>query len=137
MRAAADILDAERDDVAALMTTEMGKTLAAARAEAAKCAQACRFYAERARGFLTDEPADADAVGAARAYVRYQPLGPVLAIMPWNFPLWQANAVRRASADGRQRRAAQARVERAAHRAVHGQPVPPGGLPGGGRSRPC
>ncbi len=90
MRAAADILDAERDEAAALMTTEMGKTLPAARAEVAKCAQACRFYAERARSFLADEPADADAVGAARAYVRYQPLGPVLAIMPWNFPLWQA-----------------------------------------------
>jgi succinate-semialdehyde dehydrogenase/glutarate-semialdehyde dehydrogenase len=90
MRAAADILDAERDHTAALMTTEMGKTLAAARAEVAKCAQACRFYAERARGFLTDEPADAAAVGATRAYARYQPIGPVLAIMPWNFPLWQA-----------------------------------------------
>jgi succinate-semialdehyde dehydrogenase / glutarate-semialdehyde dehydrogenase len=90
MRAAAEILDSERDEVAALMTMEMGKTLAAARAEVAKCAQACRFFAERARGFLTDEPGDADAVGAARAYVRYQPIGPVLAIMPWNFPLWQA-----------------------------------------------
>jgi succinate-semialdehyde dehydrogenase/glutarate-semialdehyde dehydrogenase len=90
MRRAADILDEERDDVAAMMTTEMGKTLAAARQEVEKCAGACRYYAERAAGFLADEPADAGAVGAARAYVRYQPLGPVLAIMPWNFPLWQA-----------------------------------------------
>jgi succinate-semialdehyde dehydrogenase/glutarate-semialdehyde dehydrogenase len=90
MRAAADILDAERDAVAATMTTEMGKTLASAKAEVTKCAKACRFYAERAEGFLADEPADAAAVSATRAYVRYQPLGPVLAIMPWNFPLWQA-----------------------------------------------
>jgi succinate-semialdehyde dehydrogenase/glutarate-semialdehyde dehydrogenase len=90
MRRAAEILDEERDQVAAMMTTEMGKTLAAARQEVEKCAGACRYYAERAAGFLADEPADAGAVGATRAYVRYQPLGPVLAIMPWNFPLWQA-----------------------------------------------
>jgi succinate-semialdehyde dehydrogenase/glutarate-semialdehyde dehydrogenase len=90
MRAAADILDAEQDPIAAMMTTEVGKTLAAARQEVAKCATACRYYAEHAESFLADEPADAQAVGAQRAYVRYQPLGPVLAIMPWNFPLWQA-----------------------------------------------
>jgi succinate-semialdehyde dehydrogenase/glutarate-semialdehyde dehydrogenase len=90
MSAAATILDDERDDVAAMMTTEMGKTLAAARAEAAKCAAACRFYAEHAEGFLADEPADAGAVKARRAYTTYQPIGPVLAVMPWNFPLWQA-----------------------------------------------
>ena len=90
MRRAADILDDEQDQVAAMMTTEMGKTLAAARQEVAKCASACRYYAGHAAGFLADEPGDAAAVGASRAYVRYQPLGPVLAIMPWNFPLWQA-----------------------------------------------
>ena len=90
MRRAAGILDEEQDQVAAMMTTEMGKTLAAAKQEVAKCATACRYYADHAAEFLADEPADAKAVGGQDAYVRYQPLGPVLAIMPWNFPLWQA-----------------------------------------------
>ncbi len=90
MRAAADILDAETDDVAALMTTEMGKTISSAKAEIGKCAAGCRFYAEHAEAFLADEPAEASAVKAVEAYARYQPLGPVLAVMPWNFPLWQA-----------------------------------------------
>ncbi len=89
MREAARILDAETEQIAAMMTTEMGKTLASARQETAKCAAACRYYAEHAAAFLADEPADADSVGADRAYVAYQPIGPVLAIMPWNFPLWQ------------------------------------------------
>ncbi|MCW3839643.1 NADP-dependent succinic semialdehyde dehydrogenase [Micromonospora yasonensis] len=86
---AADLLEAERDETARLMTTEMGKTYAAAKAEVTKCATACRFYAANAERMLADEPADAAAVKAKRAFVRYQPLGPVLAVMPWNFPLWQ------------------------------------------------
>jgi succinate-semialdehyde dehydrogenase / glutarate-semialdehyde dehydrogenase len=90
MGQAAGILDGEQEKIAAMMTTEMGKTLAAARLEVAKCATACRYYAARAADFLADEPGDSAAVGAKRAYVRYQPLGPVLAVMPWNFPLWQA-----------------------------------------------
>ncbi len=90
MNEAARILDEEQDQIAVTMTTEMGKTLAAARQEVAKCAVACRYYAEHAAEFLADEPADAAAVGADDAYVSYQPLGTVLAIMPWNFPLWQA-----------------------------------------------
>ena len=90
LRAAADVLDADLDAVARLMTLEMGKTLAAAKTEAAKCATALRYYAEHGPAFLEPTPADADAVGASDAYVAYQPIGVVLAIMPWNFPLWQA-----------------------------------------------
>src|SRR5918999_352808 len=68
------------------MTSEMGKIFTAAVAEAEKCAWVCRYYAENAERFLSDEAAE---TGAARSYVRYQPLGPILAIMPWNFPFWQ------------------------------------------------
>ncbi len=90
LQAAADILEKEADAIATVMTTEMGKTLKSAKAEAVKCAKACRFYAENAEAFLADEPADAGAVNAKKAYTRYLPIGPVLAVMPWNFPLWQA-----------------------------------------------
>ncbi|GGK18451.1 succinate-semialdehyde dehydrogenase [NADP(+)] 1 [Pilimelia terevasa] len=90
LTAAADLLDAETAAVAATVTTEMGKPVTAARAEVAKCAAACRYYAAHAEEFLADAPlADPGQVGAARAWVRYEPLGPVLAVMPWNFPLWQ------------------------------------------------
>jgi succinate-semialdehyde dehydrogenase/glutarate-semialdehyde dehydrogenase len=89
MNAAADALDAQCDEIGRVMTTEMGKTIVAARAEVTKCAKGCRFYAQHAEAMLADEPADAAAVGAQRAFVRYQPLGVVLAVMPWNFPLWQ------------------------------------------------
>jgi succinate-semialdehyde dehydrogenase / glutarate-semialdehyde dehydrogenase len=88
-RRTADLLEAEGEQVAALMTLEMGKTLASAKAEALKCAQGFRYYAEHAEAMLGDEPADAAAVGASKAFARYQPLGVVLAVMPWNFPLWQ------------------------------------------------
>ncbi|MER5352475.1 NADP-dependent succinic semialdehyde dehydrogenase [Kitasatospora sp. NPDC002551] len=92
LRRAADLLDQERETVARTMTEEMGKPLTAARAEAAKCAKAMRWYAENAEALLADEhpePADVADSGAARAYVRYRPLGVVLAVMPWNFPFWQ------------------------------------------------
>ncbi|MFF0720025.1 NADP-dependent succinic semialdehyde dehydrogenase [Micromonospora sp. NPDC003816] len=89
LEAAADLLEAERDEIARLMTTEMGKTFASSKAEVTKCASACRFYARHAAEFLADRPAEASAVSATRAFVRYQPIGPVLAVMPWNFPLWQ------------------------------------------------
>ncbi|MGY1731029.1 NADP-dependent succinic semialdehyde dehydrogenase [Geodermatophilus sp. SYSU D01045] len=90
LRAAADVLDGDADQVAELMVTEMGKTLAAAKAEVAKCAKALRYYAEHGPAMLEPEPADAGAVGAEQAYLVHQPIGVVLAIMPWNFPLWQA-----------------------------------------------
>jgi succinate-semialdehyde dehydrogenase/glutarate-semialdehyde dehydrogenase len=90
MRAAADILDAEADEIGRVMTLEMGKTVASAKGEAIKCATGCRFYAEHTANFLADEVVDPTQVAATRAYVRYEPIGPVLAVMPWNFPLWQA-----------------------------------------------
>ncbi|MFI9202590.1 NADP-dependent succinic semialdehyde dehydrogenase [Streptomyces sp. NPDC053048] len=89
---AADLLDDDRDDIARTMTTEMGKPLAAARAEAAKCAKAMRWYAAHAEELLADElPPDAEVrdAGAVHARVHYRPLGVILAVMPWNFPLWQ------------------------------------------------
>ncbi|WP_116450584.1 NADP-dependent succinic semialdehyde dehydrogenase [Blastococcus litoris] len=90
LSAAADVLDEDADAVAELMTTEMGKTLASAKAEVAKCAKALRWYAEHGPALLRPEEKDAGAVKAVDAYVVHQPIGVVLAIMPWNFPLWQA-----------------------------------------------
>ncbi|MFC9467774.1 NADP-dependent succinic semialdehyde dehydrogenase [Streptomyces coelicoflavus] len=92
MRRAADLLEADQKEIGRVITTEMGKPVKQARAEAAKCARAMRWYADHAAELLADEePADADVKdsGASRALVRYRPLGPVLAVMPWNFPLWQ------------------------------------------------
>ncbi|MFI9328489.1 NADP-dependent succinic semialdehyde dehydrogenase [Kitasatospora sp. NPDC052868] len=89
---AADLLDGDLEAVARTMTEEMGKPLAAARAEAAKCAKAMRWYADNAEALLADEhpdPADVADSGAVGAYVRYRPMGVVLAVMPWNFPFWQ------------------------------------------------
>ncbi|MGW0283184.1 NADP-dependent succinic semialdehyde dehydrogenase [Streptomyces sp. NPDC003236] len=92
MNRAADLLEEDQREIGRVMTTEMGKPVAQARAEAAKCAKAMRWYAERAEGLLADEePPEQDVrdSGASRVRVRYRPLGPVLAVMPWNFPLWQ------------------------------------------------
>jgi succinate-semialdehyde dehydrogenase/glutarate-semialdehyde dehydrogenase len=86
MTRAAGILEEEAEDFGRLMTSEMGKTLAAATAEAQKCARGCRYYAENAEKFMADEEVELE---GARAYIRYEPLGPILAIMPWNFPFWQ------------------------------------------------
>ena len=83
---AAEILDDEAEEFGRLMTGEMGKTLAAATAEAQKCARGCRYYVENAERFLADEKIEVD---GAEAYIHYQPLGPILAVMPWNFPFWQ------------------------------------------------
>ena len=87
---AADLLDAGKEDLAATMTTEMGKTLVSARAEVTKCAAGLRWYAEHGPALLQRRPMPAQAVGASQAFVEHQPLGAVLAVMPWNFPLWQA-----------------------------------------------
>jgi len=86
MLKAAATLEAEKENYARVMTTEMGKTLRSAVEEAAKCAWVCRYYAENAEKFLADELVE---TGAKKSYIRYQPLGPVLAVMPWNFPFWQ------------------------------------------------
>jgi succinate-semialdehyde dehydrogenase/glutarate-semialdehyde dehydrogenase len=83
---AAQILRDRRDELARIITLEMGKLLTEARAEVDKCAWVCEFYAEQAAGFLEDEIVGTD---ATRSLVAYQPLGTVLAIMPWNFPFWQ------------------------------------------------
>ncbi|MET7824102.1 NADP-dependent succinic semialdehyde dehydrogenase [Streptomyces sp. NPDC005386] len=92
MHRAAELLEQDQDEIGRVMTVEMGKPVKQARAEAAKCAKAMHWYADRAEGLLADEhpdAADAKDSGASRVLVRYRPLGPVLAVMPWNFPLWQ------------------------------------------------
>jgi succinate-semialdehyde dehydrogenase/glutarate-semialdehyde dehydrogenase len=86
MTRAAEILELDKEALARLMTLEMGKPIQGARDEVAKCAWVCRHYAEHAAQLLADEVIPSS---ASRSYVRYQPLGPVLAVMPWNFPFWQ------------------------------------------------
>lgn len=86
MLKAAAILESEKEALARIMTTEMGKPFRAAVDEAVKCASGCRYYAEHAERFLADEVVK---TAASRSYVRYLPIGPVLAVMPWNFPFWQ------------------------------------------------
>ena len=86
MMRAAEILEQEKDECARLMTLEMGKPLKAAVGEALKCATGCRYYAENAEKFLADEVIE---TGARRSFIRYLPIGPILAVMPWNFPFWQ------------------------------------------------
>lgn len=89
LRYAADILESETKPAAAMITTEMGKTIAASVAEVEKCVRTMRFYAEQAPGMLADEPINPATVGAESALVRYRPMGVILAVMPWNYPLWQ------------------------------------------------
>jgi succinate-semialdehyde dehydrogenase/glutarate-semialdehyde dehydrogenase len=86
LEATAELLFQEKKKLAEIITLEMGKLFRDSVAEIEKCARGCRFYAENAERFLEDEVAQTD---AAESYVQYQPLGPVLAIMPWNFPFWQ------------------------------------------------
>jgi len=86
MQRAALILESEKDEFARVMTSETGKPVRAARDEAAKCALVCRYYAEHAEAFLADEVVETN---ATCSFIRYEPLGAVLAVMPWNFPFWQ------------------------------------------------
>jgi succinate-semialdehyde dehydrogenase/glutarate-semialdehyde dehydrogenase len=86
MLKAAEILEQDKERFGRLMTLEMGKPYKAAVAEAAKCATACRYYAENAEKFLADEVVE---TGAKKSFIRYLPIGPILAVMPWNFPFWQ------------------------------------------------
>ncbi|MGC2448017.1 MAG: NAD-dependent succinate-semialdehyde dehydrogenase [Candidatus Sulfotelmatobacter sp.] len=86
MRKAAEILERDKEKFAHLMTLEMGKTYKSAVAEAVKCTTACRYYAENTERFLADEVVE---TGAKKSFIRYLPLGPILAVMPWNFPFWQ------------------------------------------------
>jgi succinate-semialdehyde dehydrogenase / glutarate-semialdehyde dehydrogenase len=86
MLKAAEILESEKANYGRVMTTEMGKTYKSAVEEVAKCAWVCRYYAENAEKFLADEIVETN---AKKSFIRYQPLGAVLAVMPWNFPFWQ------------------------------------------------
>jgi succinate-semialdehyde dehydrogenase/glutarate-semialdehyde dehydrogenase len=86
LRRAADLLEENAHSYGALMTEEMGKPIDQAEAEAEKCAWVCRYYAEHGADFLADEPVETD---ARKSYVTHEPLGPILAVMPWNFPFWQ------------------------------------------------
>src|ERR1700727_1358606 len=86
MLKAAQILERDKEKFAHLMTLEMGKPYKAAVAEALKCTTACRYYAENAEQILADEVIE---TGAKKTFIRYRPIGPVLAVMPWNFPFWQ------------------------------------------------
>jgi succinate-semialdehyde dehydrogenase/glutarate-semialdehyde dehydrogenase len=86
MLRAADVLETEKQEFARVMTMEMGKPLKAAISEAEKCALVCRYYAENAERHLADQSVETN---AQKSYVRFEPLGPVLAVMPWNFPFWQ------------------------------------------------
>ena len=83
---AAEILESEKNDFARLMTLEMGKPIKAAVQESEKCAWVCRYYSEKAEGHLSDQVIETN---ASLSYVHFQPLGVVLAVMPWNFPFWQ------------------------------------------------
>src|SRR6266567_1593711 len=83
---AAEILETDKQEFARIMTTEMGKPIKGAVQEAEKCALACRYYADNARRHLADQTVETN---ATRSFVQFQPLGPVLAVMPWNFPFWQ------------------------------------------------
>ena len=128
LTAAAGILEAEKDEFGRIMTLEMGKPIGAARAEAAKCALACRYYVEHGERLLADEVVDA---GAGRTVVSYQPIGAVLAVMPWNFPFWQVFRFAAPALMAGNTGFAQTCLQRAAVRAGHRRHHPPRGFSAG------
>ena len=128
MNAAAQLLDLEKERLARIITLEMGKLLRAGIEEVTKCARGCRFYAGNAERFLANQNVPTDAV---QSYVRHEPIGALLAIMPWNFPFWQVFRFAAPGADGGQRRTAQTRRERPAMRAGHRRHIPPRRIPEG------
>ena len=126
MREAAAVLRRRKDEFAALMTDEMGKTVTDGRAEVDKCASACEHFAEHAAGYLAREPVDID---GAEAFVTFNPLGVVLAVMPWNFPFWQVFRFAAPALMAGNGARAQARQQRAGLRAGDRVGVPRGRLP--------
>src|SRR2546426_11121188 len=100
MRQAGTTLRTRKADYARLMTLEMGKPVVQGEAEVEKCAWACEYYADQAEALLAEQPRQTD---ASRSYVRFDPLGPVLAVMPWNFPFWQRSEERRVGKECRSR----------------------------------
>lgn len=86
LRKAAEVMESRKEELARLMASEMGKPITGGRAEVDKCAWVCRYYADNGADFLADTPIEAD---KSKSYVHYEPLGTILAVMPWNFPLWQ------------------------------------------------
>src|SRR5260370_34951804 len=86
MKKAGGILESERESLGGMMTTDTGKAFRSAEEEAVKCAWVCRYYAEHAERFLVDEAVETP---ASRSFIRYQPLGVILVVMPWNYPFWQ------------------------------------------------
>ena len=131
---AAEILERDKNELGRLMTMEMGKPLRAAVAEAAKCATACRYYAENAERFLADEVVE---TSAKRSFIRYQPIGPILAVMPWNFPFWQVMRFAAPALMAGNVGLAEARFECSAMRAQDRRDFSARGIPGGRVSDAC
>ena len=120
MTRAAELIESEVPVIAELMTLEMGKTFAAAKGEAMKCAVTMRYFAEHAEAMLREENLPTK---GSRSGVRFDPIGPIFAVMPWNFPWWQVIRMAVPDLDGGQRRRLQARAQRARQRQVPRRPL--------------
>jgi succinate-semialdehyde dehydrogenase/glutarate-semialdehyde dehydrogenase len=123
LNAAAAILDEDRERWARIITIEMGKLIQSARDEVAKCAAGCRYYSSHAADFLREERVE---LKTGEGIVRYEPIGPVLAIMPWNFPFWQVIRFAAPAFDGRECRLIETRFQRSAVCPGAGGDFPPG-----------